>query len=257
MQRSCKELKRIARENLENKYSVPMRAYLITLCITMLVELPFSMLQTTKEFSTQNIIFYIAELLISVVAIVLTCGQYRIHLAIARGQQTSLKDLFHPIKNHPDRYILGQFIYLGLIIISMVPLFIGLFLLKQESILLMTLSIPCSLVSGILVILIAMNFELVFFFMLDDENLSVPEAFKKCRSLMKGNKGRYFYISLSFLGMLLLVVLSLGVAIVWVSPYITQTLTAFYLDISGQLDAVETAKKEKAAQDATTFNQYV
>lgn len=256
MQRSCKELKRIARENLDGKYSAPMLAYTITLSITLIVELTFSLLQT------QTIILYIVEFLISVVTIILTCGQYRIHLAIARGQKYSWKDLFYPIKNQPDRYILGQILYLVLMVVAMIPYFVGIVLLSQSSVMLVLLSIPCSILSIILLLFVVLNFEPVFFFMLDDENLSVMEAFKKCRSVMKGNKGRYFYISLSFLGMLLLVTLSLGVTIIWVAPYMTQTITAFYLDVSGQLDAIEEEKKQKKqeqihTQPPTMFNQYV
>ncbi len=253
MRRSCKELKRIARANLENKYSVPMKAYILTFGITMLVEMPFAW------FTTSNTILYIAELLISVVAIVLTCGQYRIHLAIARGQRHSLSDLYYPIKNQPDRYILAQLLYMGLTIVATVPLILGLFLLEQDSIPLMALSIPCSIISAILLALVTLNFELVFLFMVDDENLSVMEAYKKCRTTMKGHKGRYFYMSFSFLGMLFLGALSLGVATVWISPYMTQTVTAFYLEASGQLDAIEDAKKNEKidSQKPTMFNQYV
>ncbi|MBQ8040802.1 MAG: DUF975 family protein [Lachnospiraceae bacterium] len=257
MQRSCKELKRIARENLENKYSVPMRAYLLSTCIIMLVEMPFSTLQTQEQFSTQNIILYIAELLISIVAIVLTCGEYRIHLSIAKNQKPNLMDLFYPVKNHPDRYILGRLLYLGIMIIALLPLVLSYILIEVASGMLILLAIPLSIVSCILAILVAMNFDLVFLFMLDDENLTIIDAFKKCRNIMKGNKGRYFYMSLSFVGMLLLVALSLGIAILWVQPYITQTTTAFYLDITGQLDQIEETKKIPQPEPKPCFDQYI
>ena len=257
MQRKCKELKRIARENLENKYSIPMRAYLLSVCIIMLAEMPFSSLQTTQALSTQNMILYIAELLISVVAIVFTCGQYRIHFSMAKGENPNLKDLYYPIKNHPDRYILGQLLYLGIMLLAFLPLVPAYALIEFANGKVVLFAIPLCILSCILVILVAMNFDLVFLVLLDNEDLSIIEGFKKCRSIMKGNKGRYFYIQLSFLGMHLLTILSLGVAILWVQPYMTQTITAFYLDISGQLDVIENNKKAPKPEPNYHFDKYI
>lgn len=256
MQRSCKELKRIARENLTNKYSVPMKAYLYAALITMLVELPFSMLQTQEQFSMQNIILFIAELLISVAAIVLTCGEYRIHLQMAKGQKTEIKNLFYPLTHQPDRYILGRLLYLGFVLIGMIPLIIACILLYTASATMALLSIPLAILSCILVLVVALNFDLVYFFMLDDENLTMIEAFKKCQKTMKGHKRRYLYMSFSFMGMLFLVILSLGIATLWVQPYMNQTIALLYLDVTGQLDSVEAAKKQSQSQEEPVLNQY-
>jgi uncharacterized membrane protein len=92
--------------------------------------------------------------------------------------------------------------------------------------------------------------------MLDDENLTIVEAFRKCQETMKGNKRRYLYMLFSFIGMLLLVILSFGVAILWVQPYMNQTITLLYLDVTGQLDLVEVAKKQPQPQEEPVLNQY-
>ena len=70
--------------------------------------------------------------------------------------------------------------------------------------------------------------------MLDNEDMSIVQCFKKAVGLMKGNKDRLFYIYLSFIGMWLLVVLSLGIGYLWVEPYMLQTYTMFYLDVIGE-----------------------
>jgi uncharacterized membrane protein len=122
-----------------------------------------------------------------------------------------------------------------------------------------TMALPAillSVLSGILVLVIALHFGLVYLFMLDDENLTIVEAFRKCQETMKGNKRRYLYMLFSFIGMLLLVILSLGVAILWVQPYMNQTITLLYLDVTGQLDLVEVAKKQPQPQEEPVLNQY-
>ena len=256
MQRSCKELKRIARENLTNIYSLPMKAYLYVTIITMLVELPFSMMQTVEALSMQNIIIFVAQILISIAAIVLTCGEYRIHLQLAKGQKTGIKELFYPLTHQPDRYILGRLLYLGISLIGLIPLMIAAILLYTHGATMVLPAILLSVLSGILVLVIALHFGLVYLFMLDDENLTIVEAFRKCQETMKGNKRRYLYMLFSFIGMLLLVILSLGVAILWVQPYMNQTITLLYLDVTGQLDLVEVAKKQPQPQEEPVLNQY-
>ena len=48
---------------------------------------------------------------------------------------------------------------------------------------------------------------------------------------MRGNKGRYFYMGLSFLGILLLTYGTLGIGMLWTIPYMMCTTVYFYLDI--------------------------
>ena len=239
MKRSCKELKRMARANLDQKYKVPMKAYVYAALISALIELPFSLLQTEESFSPQNIILFIAQILISVVTIVLTCGEYRIHLKIARKEQANIKDLFYPIKNLPDRYILARLLFLGYLILAAIFLIPAIVSIYINNPILILISIPLGLISVVLILMVSFTFDLVFFFMLDNENLTVMEAFRICKQTMKGNKRRYFYITLSFIGMSFLIILSLGIGVLWVHPYINQTLTLFYLDITGQLDNME------------------
>ena len=49
--------------------------------------------------------------------------------------------------------------------------------------------------------------------------------------LMRGNKLRYIYLSLSFTGVYVLTFLSFGIGYLWVLPYIYTTYILFYLDL--------------------------
>ena len=222
-----------------NRYAIPMRAYIYATLIAMLVEFPFTMMQTQDTYSLQNIIIYVAQLLISIATIVLTCGEYRIHLQLARGQKAEFQSLFYPLKHQPDRYILARLLYLGLALVGLLPIIGANFLIPAENTSLAFLSIPLTILSGILLLIVTLNFDLVFFFLVDDENLTIVEAFRKCQETMKGYKRRYFYLSLSFIGMFVLVVLSLGIAILWVRPYMNQAKTLLYLDMTGQLESAK------------------
>ena len=57
----CKELKRIARDNLNGNYKIPMGAFLAATLIPLAVELPFSMLQKDAQPLPVTIMFYVAN----------------------------------------------------------------------------------------------------------------------------------------------------------------------------------------------------
>lgn len=181
------------------------------------------------------------------------------HLSLARTGQMNLNDLFSLLKNQPDKYILVNLLLFGLAILSMVPAFIGgAMIYFSQSTSLYPIATILFILSILLALLIAINFNLVFFVLLDNPDLSTMEAFKATLSLMKGHKARYLYLQLSFLGMLFLAVCSLGIAMLWVEPYMTQTITLFYLDAKGVLDEVqEERRKSEPTPEPTTFNQYV
>ena len=64
--------------------------------------------------------------------------------------------------------------------------------------------------------------------------LRVNEAIDLSQKMMKGNKWRFFCLQLSFIGWILLSVLTLGIAMLWVNPYIEATGAAFYRELSNK-----------------------
>ena len=54
--------------------------------------------------------------------------------------------------------------------------------------------------------------------------------------MMHGNKGRFFYLQISFFGLALLCILTLGIGMLWLYPYMMTTEAFFYLDLTGEID---------------------
>lgn len=86
-----------------------------------------------------------------------------------------------------------------------------------------------------------LDYALIFFLIIDFPNESPGQLLKHSRELMKGNRGRLFYLQMSFIGMYLLALFSFGLAMFWVYPYTRMTFTEFYMDV----------KKEKEITPAT------
>lgn len=259
MKRKVKELKRIARKNLAGNYGIFIRAYVLTSAIVALVELPFAMLQNDDTWSIPNIIYLIAQILINIIAIILVCGQYNLHLSLARTQAATPQDFAKPLRNQPDRYIVANFILYGLSLLSLLPTFGGMaIVLFQDTIGWLMLALILNIIGLLLTMYVSLSFNLVFFVMLDNPSMKAVEAFKTILQLMKTHKKRYLYIQFSFLGMLLLAALSFGIGMLWVEPYMSQTVTLFYLDIKDELDTVLTERRKmEDAPEPTVINHYV
>ncbi len=58
---------------------------------------------------------------------------------------------------------------------------------------------------------------------------------RESQELMRGNKGRYFYLIISFFGLLLLSVFTCYIGLLWLAPYMEMTQLLFYRDLIGEL----------------------
>ncbi len=74
------------------------------------------------------------------------------------------------------------------------------------------------------------------FILYDKPNATGKEIVEESERLMKGNRGRYFCLTLSFIGWMLLSSLSLGIGFLWLMPYMTIANIFFYESLIGKTD---------------------
>ena len=74
-------------------------------------------------------------------------------------------------------------------------------------------------------------YSLTPFIVKDNPELSPNEAINLSIKMMKGHKFDLFYLYLSFIGWILLAMLTLGIGLLWVIPYMQTAMAAFYLDV--------------------------
>jgi len=259
MRTKIKELKRIARGNLQGHFLTFIRVYIFCTLVTSLLEMPFSLMTNEVPFSTPNIIYYVSTILIGIASVVLTAGQYRLHLKLARSGEMHLSELFIPVKYHSNQFILTELILFGVSLLTMLPMFAGIHLAyTEEGMQNYIIAIITSVISIILGMYISLTFDLVYFVMNDAENLSMIQALKYTMHIIATHRKRYLYMQFSFLGMLLLSGLSFGIGFLWVQPYMIHTTTLFYLDVKGELpEVLEHRKKHGPVPEPTIINEYV
>ena len=74
-------------------------------------------------------------------------------------------------------------------------------------------------------------YSLTPFIVKDNPELSPNAAINLSMKMMKGHKFDLFYLYLSFIGWILLAMLTLGIGLLWVIPYMQTSMAAFYLDV--------------------------
>jgi uncharacterized membrane protein len=75
------------------------------------------------------------------------------------------------------------------------------------------------------------KYSMTNYIIAENPGISAREALDKSKKIMKGNKLRFFLLGLSFIGWEILVVLTFGIAGIWVSPYMQASYAEFYREI--------------------------
>lgn len=72
------------------------------------------------------------------------------------------------------------------------------------------------------------------YLMAEYPQMGVREAVNRSKELMQGNKARLFWLNLSFIGWMLASIFTLGIALLWIIPYIKTAQACFYLELTGR-----------------------
>lgn len=236
MKKTSAELKRIARENMRGHWGLMIGVYVLETLIMYAAFLPCYFLFYFFDIITNSVvlalIFLPVMLIVALAASILAAGVMGMHVKIARGQDISLGGMFSQFVNRPWRYILGNLL-LGLIAFAcIIPggICIGVGIGMEQSVAVI-IGAVLYIAGFVLCIWVMFHYILTNYLFFDNPEMGVITAFKESSRLMKGNKGRMFYISLSFIGWTVLGMLSCGIGMLWVSPYMAQTNAQFYLNV--------------------------
>ena len=78
-------------------------------------------------------------------------------------------------------------------------------------------------------------FSQCYFLLLDFPDYTVKQLLRSSMRIMKGHKGRLFYLQVSFIPLVLLALLTCGIGMLWLTPYVQMTYTCFFLNLMNPL----------------------
>ena len=92
------------------------------------------------------------------------------------------------------------------------------------------------------------SYAMTPYLLVDRPELSTREAIHESRRMMNGRKWQLFCLHLSFIGWVLIAILTLGIGLLWLAPYMSGAQAAFYHNILEEENAA--AKAAPAASSA-------
>lgn len=75
------------------------------------------------------------------------------------------------------------------------------------------------------------SYALTPFILQDEPELDADAVITKSMKMMRGHKMKLFLLDLSFIGWMILAILTLGILVLWISPWMESARAAFYLDL--------------------------
>lgn len=199
------EAKEIVKNNKWNIWKPLLITYLIMLTISVVVE-AFSWflgIRLTTIDGAYTGIGFIVEFLISLVSTVLGIGCINYLIKFVRNGDTNTDNMFN---------CLGKLWLSAIILEILVSIFTTLWMLLF-------------IIPGIIA---AISYSMVHYLLIDNEDSSPMDIIKKSKFLMKGYKWDAFVFGLSFMGWILLSILTFGILFIWVVPYMQISLLLYY-----------------------------
>lgn len=242
MKKSYADIKAAAREHLMGSYGTIIGSSVLLFAVVLLITIPFTRMLYTNPSAFQNIIYYLAQLLISGLSMLFQSGILYMHLKLNRNQNIEFQDLFTGLKRKPNRIISAGLILALLSLLCQLPASVlGSLIVTRTSgnqlipTNILVIFIIAAAIGVILNIYLNLRFSLVLFLLIDYEDLEYRQAFAASSQYMKRQKARLFFLILSFIGYWFLGILSLGIGFLWILPYIRQTMAVFYEEVKTEV----------------------
>ena len=238
------ELKNTAKDKLDGKYGGAVLIFFLSALISQITRLFISSIgaatMNTIYFSTGSesastavsFVFDLILLAANVVLGVMNAGITLYFLNIACGQPYMVKDLFYGFRTDSSKILT---IAGAMALCQTICLYPGQYLaqnyLATQDGTWLFYTLAAGIIGFCIYIPIYLSIGLSFYLMLDFPQYSAREILALCWRLMKGQRGRFFYLELSFLPLALLCLLSFGIGFLWLNPYMQMTYTYFFLDL--------------------------
>ena len=230
--KSTHELKAIAKENLLGNYKIVIPAILIISLYSILLNN-----LAASIYQHGNIVSILLHLLFLIISAILlqffSIGKSYLFLNLSTHRNFRINDIYQGFRMNSKNTLPLCTVYALVIEICIsLPAF-----LFQRYYQISASTTTLLLISGVFItgMLLALYFTLtysqVFYLTNDFPSLSYKDLYKLSKRLMHGNRGKLLYLQISFIPWFLLSVVTFGIALLWLAPYVNATKTLFYLEL--------------------------
>jgi uncharacterized membrane protein len=90
----------------------------------------------------------------------------------------------------------------------------------------------CFIIPGLIA---SIRYSQAFYILAEDPSKGIMQCIEESKWMMRGNKWKFFCLTMSFFGWALLATIPAGIGYIWLIPYFLMTQVAFYELVSGNL----------------------
>ena len=238
------QLKNLAKDKLQGKYGPAVLILFLYSLITGAASLFISLLSnttaatayaltgSTTTITVISVIFEFINLVMVIVLGILQAGVTLFYLNMACNQPYTTGNLFYGFRKDSGKaLILSAAVGLcNAVCLYPCQYCLSAYINSRDTVMLYVALIAMA-VGFCVYIPVSLGLSQTFYLMLDYPDCSAKETLALAFRIMKGNKGRLFYLQLTFIPMMLLCLLSFGIGFLWLNPYMQMTYTYFFLDI--------------------------
>lgn len=230
--KSSAELKADAREQLLGNYNTLILAYMI---MEFVISVCMSIVRSQLNLQAVggSIIYYAVYFILVLFSAIFTAGQSSLYLKLARGESFRIRDIWYPFRAFADKCLLMQLFIIIKTFLCGIPFMLSIAWIAMTKNYYLSLVAAAALIFfTVSAMIITIHYSQIFFLVLDEPDLSAGKLLAKSKSLMKGHVAGYFYLLVSFIGVLSLSVLTFGIASLWIYPYFMSVKANYYLDLT-------------------------
>ena len=208
----------------------------------------------TESIALQAFFYFLFSVLGAILTGIAEAGTQYLYLKLYCGRPVAVGDIFYGFTNQTNTCIGLSFMKSLFYTVPLMPSYIFSLQFTQEmekmnlAILssgmdLSTAAMPPEMIRSltlmlfsftpalVLITILSLVYSQAYYLMWDFPSCTAPELLRKSRLLMRGHKGRLFYIQICFIPLIMLGVITCGIGMLWIAPLIYAIETEFYLDL--------------------------
>ncbi len=241
---STAQLKAIAKERALDRYGTLIFANILIFVIQVLIS------GITTVASSGNIIIFVINqvisLIVSILLGILSSGKAYLYMNLVYSQTISASDIFFGLKQHPEKAVVIQSVFVLANFIVTLPSSLILYFAGQSSSIDLYLTNIIILTIGIVInIYISLVYSQAFFLLHDFPDRSAKELLATSRKLMQGKKVKLFLLELSFIPLYAFGIVTLFVPLLWISVYRYASIAVFYQKLISDAGNTTTVKEDE------------
>lgn len=224
------QLKAQARDALTGHYLTLSGAFFTLFVLNYIITVPDALIRSRSAAGT--IVYYALLFLFRLFFAIFTVGLAYLFLSNACGQRINMGNLFMGFSHGP-----GKIMQLALLptALEFVPDCLSTYCMTRY----LTdfngqwlfYTLLALLVYVVIYCLVLILYSQIYYVTLDFPEMEVLECLRYSRKLMKGHRLQYLYLVFSFFPLVLLGAITCGIGLLYVYPYMDQTLAFYYLDL--------------------------